>query len=76
MQTSKQYRRFSHVHLNDFANCADFDLDRRVAHLGPQPQLGLWSERRFGIDCGYSACAAVDGPNLVFNSYLITKFCY
>lgn len=68
MQTSKQYRRFSYVHLNDFADSADFDLDRRASYLGPQPQLGLWSERRLGVGGGHSDRAVVDGSAIDFQA--------
>ena len=36
-----------------------------VAHLASQPKLGLWPERRAGIDCGHPARPAAHGTPVI-----------
>jgi hypothetical protein len=53
-----------HVYLPHPADCFNSDSGGRIAHLGPQPKLGLWAKWRLGLGRDYFDRAAVDGQDL------------
>ena len=54
----------AHVFVIDTFDRSGFVPDWRAAELGPQPQLGLWAERRAGPGGDHLDRAAGDGANL------------